>query len=192
MSRDTLNDLRVQLRDMTDAGYNDGTSGTVTFWSDDLLDTYLDRHRKDVRREELRARHTIGAGGTVVYQDYYSSFDNFEATSGGTALFVVEDGAGADVTSGYTADYARGVVSFAANTLGSVYYLTGRSYDLNAAAADVWRAKAGRAAAVYDISTDNHSLSRSQLMAQAMQMAEYYEMRAGPQVTTLLSDTYCD
>lgn len=192
MARSTLNDLRVQLRGMTDAGFNDGTQGTVTFWSDDLLDTYLDRHRRDVRREELHARHTIGAGGTVVYQDYYSNFDNFEGTSGGTALFVVEDGTGADVTSGYTADYARGVVSFAANTLGSVYYLTGRSYDLNAAAADVWRAKAGQAAKVYDLSTDNHSLSRSQIMAQALQMADYYTSLAGPQVTTLLTDTYCD
>lgn len=185
MSRDTLSDLRSQLRVMGAAGFNDATLGTVTFWSDDHLDAVLDRHRQDVRREQLQARYTVSAGGTPVYQDYYSDYGNFEATSGGTALFVVEDGTGADVTSGYTADYSRGLVTFAANTLGSVYYLTGRSYDLNAAAADVWRTKAAQAASSYDISTDNHSLSRSQIMAQALQMAEYYSMQSGPQMTTL-------
>lgn len=193
-ARTTLAPLLSTLRGYTDAGTADysQTGGTAVFWDDDQLQAVLDRHRMDVRRIELSPHYTVGAGGTAIYQDYYSGYENFEATTGGTAIFVVEDGTGADAgTALWSADYARGVVTFAANTLGTAYYLTGRSYDLYGAAADVWRTKAGQAAAIYDISTDNHSLSRSQIMEHAMEMCQYYTGLAGPQVTTLLSDDYC-
>jgi hypothetical protein len=185
MARDTLNSLRYQLRAMTDAGVNDWRLGTATFWDDDQLDTVLDQHRFDVYQAPLIPRPKTLSGGTLSYLDYYAEHGNLEATDGGTAIFVVEDTLGADVTSGYTADYQRGVVSFASDQAGTVYRLTARSYDLNAAAADVWRRKAARAAQAYDVSTDNHSLSRSQIMKHALQMADYYAGLAEPSVSVL-------
>lgn len=185
-ARSGLADLILQLRGLTDAGSADYTLGTANFWDDDHLQQALDRHRVDVRREQLAPQPTYGAGGTPIYQDYASEFINFEATSAGTAVFVVEDGAGVDQgTALWSADYSRGIVSFAANTLGTAYYVTGRSYDLYAAAADVWRTKAAQSAKVFDVSTDNHSLSRSQIMKQALEMADYYASMSAPSVTTL-------
>lgn len=184
MARDTLNTLRYELRAMCDVTPAEYSLGTALFWDDDQLDAVLDRHRTDVYQAGLESRPTRTGGGTLSYQHYYSEYSNFEESSGGTALFVVEDTAGNDV-SGYTVDYQRGIVTFAANTSGSAYLITGRSFDLNAAAADIWKRKAARYAQAYDVSTDNHSLSRSQLMKHALEMAEYYGAMAEPTVVTL-------
>jgi hypothetical protein len=67
-------------------------------------------------------------GGAVEYHDYHSGYINLETTSGGTAIFYVEDAAGSAVgTALDTPDYNRGVVTFTADTGGSAYYLYGRS-----------------------------------------------------------------
>jgi hypothetical protein len=56
--------------------------------------------------------------------------------------------------------------------------LTGSSYDLQSAAADVWRRKASHVAPTsFDFSTDNHSVSRSQVYQHCLEMAEFYEDR---------------
>jgi glutamate--cysteine ligase len=55
-------------------------------------------------------------------------------------------------------------------------------------AADVWRAKAGFAAKLYNISTDNHSLNRAQVQEHCLTMAREFEMRAGPVVSNLYRD----
>ena len=76
-------------------------------------------------------------------------------------------------------DYVNGVITFGTSTGGSVLYLTGRSYDMNQAAAEIWRHKASHYVAAYDVRTDNTSLSRSQLMAHCVKMADYYESLGG-------------
>jgi hypothetical protein len=54
--------------------------------------------------------------------------------------------------------------------------LTGRSYDIYAAAADIWRRKAAHyASSSFDFSTDNHSIKRSQVYKHCLEMAEHYE-----------------
>jgi len=101
-------------------------------------------------------------------------------------VFYVQDGTGAvQGTSAYTPDYRRGVVQFAADTSGTTYYLTGRSYDLDAAAADVWRRKASHYASSFDFSTDNHSVTRSQVYAHCLEMASFFEAKSGDAVTTI-------
>lgn len=51
------------------------------------------------------------------------------------------------------------------------------TYDLNAAAAEIWTEKAGALAATYDFSADGGDFKRSQAAAQAMKMASYYASR---------------
>jgi hypothetical protein len=51
------------------------------------------------------------------------------------------------------------------------------TYDLNAAAADVWMEKAGALAATYDFSADGADFKRSQAAKQAREMAGYYRSR---------------
>jgi hypothetical protein len=129
------------------------------------------------------------AGGSLSYQDYRSSFGYLEATTGGTAILYLQDSTGATIgTANYTPDYRRGQFQFSANQAGSVYYLTGRSYDLNAAAADVWRRKAAHVAPTsFDFSTDNHSINRSQVYKHSLEMADYFEGKSSNSVTSVQS-----
>jgi hypothetical protein len=193
MARSTLSDLIEIVRGYTNAGTADytivGSGGTVSYWSDDMIQRVLDRYRRDVRREKLvKIRHYAG-GGSAEYYDHQSRFRNYEQTDGGSAIFIVEDGLGDDQgTANWTADYLLGMVTFAANTEGTSYYLTGRIFDLYAAAADIWRQKASHIAAgasSFDWSTDNMSMKRSQIVKQAREEADYYAGLASPVIVTL-------
>jgi hypothetical protein len=175
--------LIAELRGMAEASAADYQIAGVPYWSDLQLQDILDLHRLDVIFEELQVVPTRGAGGALVYQDYRSAFGFYEATTGGTAIFTVQDATGAVVAStGYTPDYRRGQVQFSADQAGAIYYLTGRSYDLDAAAADVWRRKASHYANSFDFSTDNHSVSRSQVYAHCLEMAKHYEGKSASAV----------
>jgi len=176
--------LITTLRGYTQVGTADYAVGTVNYWSDDQLQDRLDAHRQDVYRAPLQPIQTY-SGGTVVYHDYHSAYSNLEATSGGTAIFYVEDAAGSAVgTALYTPDYNRGVITFAADTGGSSYYLYGRAYDMNAAAADVWRQKAGHYATAVNFSTDNHRIDRGEIIKNCLSMAGFYAQQSG--ATTVL------
>lgn len=59
------------------------------------------------------------------------------------------------------------------------------TYDLNAAAADIWQEKAAAPAGDYDFSADGGSYSRSQAYEQAMKQARYYRARRSPGTFTL-------
>jgi hypothetical protein len=181
-----ITDLITELRGMAEAGTADYNLGNTAYWSDDHLQNVLDDHRTDIVFEQLRPLPTYGAGGTLIYHTYKSCYGMYEQTTGGTAIFYVQDGTGANVAGSlYTPDYRRGVVTFVADTSGTTYYLTGRSYDLDAAAADVWRRKASHYANAFDFSTDNHSVTRSQVYKHALEMAEYFEGKSGDAVTTI-------
>jgi hypothetical protein len=58
------------------------------------------------------------------------------------------------------------------------------TYDLNAAAADIWEEKAATIAGFYDFSADGQSFSRSQAVTQAMQQAARYRSRRSPKTIT--------
>ena len=177
MARTTMSALITELRGMTNAGSADYSVASVAYWTDDQLQTVLDRHKMDVRDEPLRAYPVTVSGGSVAYYDYQSGYQNFEQTgSGGSALFVVADSVGTiQGTALWSADYSRGLVTFATTTNGTAYYLSGKSYDMNGAAADVWRQKAAAYAAAVDFSTDNHSVKRSHIVATCREMATYYQ-----------------
>jgi hypothetical protein len=54
------------------------------------------------------------------------------------------------------------------------------TYDLNAAAADVWEERASIAAANFDFSADGGSYHRSQAYTQFMQQCRFYRARRAP------------
>ena len=58
------------------------------------------------------------------------------------------------------------------------------TYDLNAAAADVWAEKAATPAADFDFSADGGNYSRSQTYEQAMKQSRYYRSRRGIKTIT--------
>jgi hypothetical protein len=174
------------LRGMTDAGTADYTIAGFGYWTDDHLLNIMDRYRVEVYREQLYPIERLLGGGTVAYYVHKSEYRNFEQTTGGTAIFWLETSDGTDVgTASYTMDYQNGNATFTANTSGTTYYLTGRSYDLNRAAADVWRQKAAHYAGMFSFSTDNHRVDKGALIKNAMQMANVYDGFAGPVTCTM-------
>ena len=189
MARTTMADIITELRGMANAGTADYTITSTTYWSDDQLQSILDRNRMDVHQELLHSEQKWVGAADAEYYDYYSAYDWFEQTDGGTAIFVIEDAIGTDVgTALYTADYQAGRVTFVSDTGGADYYLSGRIYDLNGAAADVWRKKAVQVAASssgFDWSTDNMSMKRSQQVSQARDMVGYYEGQAWPKTAVM-------
>jgi hypothetical protein len=159
---------------MTEAGTIDYAVAGVSYWTDDQLQRVLDNHRLDLKWYEMTAIEEA----TSQYFDYSIGYGNLEATTGGTAIFIVQDANGNAVTSPtYTVDYQRGVVTFDTDTEGIYYWVTGRSYDLDAAAADVWRKKQSHYARAVDFSTDGHNISRSQLYDHAKEMTSHFQMQ---------------
>jgi hypothetical protein len=184
-----MSDIIAELRLMANAGTADITIGSTTYWSDDQLQYVLDRNRMDVHQELLHYAERYVGAGEVEYYEYYSAYEWFEQTDGGTLIFVIEDAVGTDVgTALYTADYQAGRVTFVSDTGGADYYLTGRIYDLNGAAADVWRRKMTQVAASssgFDWSTDNMSMKRSQTVNQAREMVNLFDGMRWPKTAVL-------
>jgi hypothetical protein len=171
-----MSEIISDLRVLTEAESSEWTLGNITFWDDTQLQNILDKHREDFTFQPLEAYPVYSTGGTLIYKEYEVEYKNIEQTTGGTAIFYVQDGnfdtAG---TATWTADYRRGRIYFTDNQIGMVFYATGRAYDLNSAAAEVWRIKANHYATNFDFSTDNHSVKKSQVYDHCIERAEYFE-----------------
>lgn len=166
--------LTRKLRGYTSTGPADYSIAGEPYWSDAQLQDVLDTHRVDFYEHQLTPISAVESG-LVVYKTFRAPYRNLES---GTP-FVLVDGLGtAAGTADYTADYMNGIISFTANQGGTAWYLTGRAYDLNSSAADIWRMKAAHASADFDFSTDNHSIKGSQVSIQCLKMADYYEQQA--------------
>lgn len=185
--RDGMSDLVTQLRTMTNAGSADYTTvGAVSWWTDDQVQQVLDLHRNDVYREFLEMVINYQLGGTARYFDYYWTQPNVEQRESGTAAWMLTTTSGSAIgTELYSVEYGAQHIRFVDNQKGTVYLLNYRSYDLDRAAADMWREKAGHVADRFDVQTDNHTLTRSQLVKQYLQMADLYRKRGKPKMIRL-------
>lgn len=186
-ARTGMADLISQVRGMTYAGTADFTLGTVNYWSDDHIQRSLDKYRRDLYQVELEQWPTLGTAGTYTYTEYRSPYGNLES---GTAVFNLQQTNGGTAPAN-TPDYATGIITFTADTGGLDYMLTARTYDLEAAAADVWRGKAANAAQYFDFKTDNHDIKKSQFHQHCLEMAAYFSQQSSTQsfaVTTINRD----
>ena len=59
------------------------------------------------------------------------------------------------------------------------------TYDINAAAADIWEEKSAGYSVKFDFSEDGQSFSRSQMFEQCMKMARFYRSRRSAKAITL-------
>jgi len=151
----------------------DDSAGSV--WTDDDVQDVLDTTKQRVQREELSMEKTLLSTSSYEYKVYHSRYGDLEA---GTAQFKLEDSSGSQRgTADYTADYVRGVVTMTADQAGTKLYLTAWTYDLNRAASELWRERAGQVASYYNVNTDGHNLSRSQWYDHCMKMATDYESK---------------
>ena len=171
MARTGMATLITRWRDLV------ADSGTVA-WTDDEAQTILDSYRVDLYRREL-VPVPANIGGTTQYLTHLAGFGNLETVASGTAYWQVWDANGSAIgTASYSADYQTGILTFAADTRGSVRYLDARSFDLNGAAAHGWREMAASKASLYKFSADGASYDRQQWFDHCMTMAAHYDRMA--------------
>ena len=159
-------------------------SSIVTYWSDDEIQRALDRHKVEHIHAPLEPVTSYSGGSAVVLQ-YRTNITNIE----GSTAFSVEDTSGTVVPTAI--DYTRGIVTFSTDQSGKSFYWSGFSYDLYAAAADIWRMKASHVAGLVDFSTDGHSIKRSQQAQQYLNMSQYFQSRStseGVQTSRIVRD----
>ena len=173
--RSTMVDLLATLRGLTNAGTADYQIGGQDYWSDNQLQAILDRNRTDVLHVTMFSEKNVATDGTNEWKRYSTDYDWLESTDGGTAIFSLQYAGGSVVPlSAYTPDYERGVVEFDQDTTGVTVYMNARSFDVFAAAADVWEQKAAQAASMVDFSTLNHSVKRSHVQSAYMAQAKRF------------------
>ena len=189
MARTGMQTLIDTVRGYANAAPDEWTISTDTslieYWSDEEIQRVLDRHKREYIHELMDAQPTYESG-TTVFKQYLLGATNVE---GGTVVFRVEDTAG--TVSGYPVDYTRGIVTFSTDQSGKAFYWSGFAYDVDAAAADIWRMKASHVAGLVDFSTDGHSVKRSQQAQQYLTMANYFQQRSaseGVQTVRIMRD----
>jgi hypothetical protein len=167
MQRDSLAFLLTELRrligDPADASQ---------FWSDDDLQSVLDRHRQDYQDWELVAAPRI-VNGSYSYRDFWARerLGNWESDatisdSQGTVIAHDED----------ASEPLLGHWVFASSQTKTLY-LTGKSFDLYSAAVEVLRSWAAREKLAYDFSTDNQSFKESQKVRALLDLASEFERK---------------
>jgi hypothetical protein len=174
-------DIIEELRGLTDAGSNDYTVAGSPYWTDAQLQKSLDRFRTDLYADPLICVPTLTPTSTQ-YLTYRARHMNLES---GTALVITDSTGGTAGTASYTVDALRGVITFTSTTGGSLYYVTGRAYSMEATAADIWGKKAAHyASTAFNFSTDNHSISREAIYQHCLERVQFYEQKGGNTLTS--------
>jgi hypothetical protein len=162
-----LRDSMTALIDRVRLLIND-PAGEGQVFSDHELQDFLDRQRQFVRYLELSDAPTYAAGETL-YLDYMADRGDWEADA------VAQDGAFRGLTPA-SIDYQTGHVRFADSQSPPVL-LTGKVYDVYAAAVDALEAWQAKVALEYNFSAAGESFQRSQKLAQLERLADVYRRR---------------
>ena len=183
-ARAGMANLLLELRAMTNAGTADTTLNATTYWTDDQLQDICDKYQT-VFKDVAIVPTAEYVSGAYEYKEYALpvTLEWFEE-DGVDSGWAVRDASGDDAPS-HTVSYESRRITFAASTAGTTYYLSCRVYDLNSAAAEVWRKKASFVALQIDWKSDNHDNKSSQKMKHCLAMAEHYEREAGGQLVEL-------
>lgn len=172
--------LVKRTRALADAGTAEYTVGEDCYWADVHIQNILDSNRSLIIDSPLTWRPQSIGGSTVTYQIAQAGYRDFEEAASGTARWIVRDATGAEIgTANYTADYRSGQLNFTADQGGTAYYLTAYTYDVYAAAADLWGERLAHFADWYRFAADNQEFDRGQAFEHACKMEELLRGKAG-------------
>lgn len=146
---------------------NDPAGGSQQF-SDDDIQAVLDASRQDVFNAPLEGKPTF-SGTTVQYLDYFASVGDWEDDT------VLKQFLTVTVTPSLSEPIV-GHWQFSTTTLPSVF-ITGKTYDVYRASADLLERLAARWALSYDVQADGQGLRRSQAGAALLTLAKQYRMQ---------------
>lgn len=144
------------------------TAGASQQFSDDDIQNVLDASRQDVYNGPLEAKPTYG-GSTISYLDYFASVGDWEDNAVLKQFLTV-------LVVPSVSEPIAGHWQFSTTTLPGVF-ITGRTYDVYRAAADLLERWAARWALSYDVNVDGQSLHRSQAGAALMNLAKQYRQQ---------------
>ena len=111
------------------------TGGTATqHFSDDDIQNNLDVYQEFVMFERLDLKPTLVANNVIQYKNYFSR-QYFEGTTGGTVTIIQNQWYGTITPT--TIDFINGRYTWSTDQYPYIYYITGKRYDIYAAAADL-------------------------------------------------------
>lgn len=134
---------------------------TNTVFTTDQVQAALDRRRETWRQGVLTPQPTRRAGG-LDWLDYYAGDPADPITDWETDETLYDYTFTAISAAAYTADELTGHWTFSSSQLLPVY-LTGKTYDIYAAAADLCEIRAALTSDQYNMSNQGQSLARGQV-----------------------------
>jgi hypothetical protein len=162
---------------------------TNSTWPDDqtLQDVLDDDHQSVWRNLPLQMTETRAAG-TIKFQDFYSvsrAGGNWESDA-----VLVDAGYQVIDSSKYVADFTVGHWAFTDQPAYPVY-ITGKTFDLNGAAADLLEREAASQRKKFDTAeTGGASAKRSQIVSNILTLASKYRAKQRPKTSKpVRSDT---
>ncbi len=173
MARAGMANVIAYLRSLASAETAEATIDNVSYWTDDQLQSILDRHSRYVDDVKLVVV-PISVNGVVQYKSYF--FSNYIGQWFDEGTYSVVDTLGAAAPTN-TVSFPQRSVTFAASTGGLSYFLRGVVFDVRAAAAEVWLTKAGHRFDLFDTKDGTHTLSEDQVYQHCMAM--YREFAGG-------------
>lgn len=165
--RSGMQDLVAQFRSYTQE------SGTSIF-SDDRIQQILDSN-SHYFTQELLTKQPYFLTGTVVYKDYYSQNNWLEGTATDTTRIYNANGT---TVTNYSSDFVNGRFTFNADTRGTAYYLTGRSYNFFKAVADGWAEKASYYTLNFDFKVEGREFKKSQIIQHCNERVQHFLAQA--------------
>jgi hypothetical protein len=177
-ARETCAELIERLRDLIGDPASPLPDATAPTWSDTQLQRALDSRREDVRYLELTPADTL-SGGSIVYLEFYAPVGDWEEDA---ALY---DNQGTLLETS-AEDYQVGKWTFAADTSLPVL-IVGKTFDLDAAAADVLEQWAAKVKLDFGFQAGNNGgqFSRQQKHAMLLEQARQCRGRARPVTITM-------
>lgn len=147
-------------------------------WDDEELQEALDRHQTVHRYRQLCMEESIAPGGAVTYLRYHADGEG----SWETDAEIVNNNY--TVLTPTTSDYLTGRWTFAAEPAWPLY-ISGQTYDLFGAAADVLEEWAARVKCQIDVKSEGQDLKLSQQRAALLELAEKYRQKQKPVTVTM-------
>jgi hypothetical protein len=142
-------------------------SASPQFQDQDIQDV-LDESRLDIKNAALQPRPTY-SGPTLQYLDYYADLTSWEDDVVLRQYLTL-------VVTPSLSEPIPGHWQFSATTLPPIY-ISGKTYDVYRAAADLLERLAARWVLSYNISVDGQNLQRSQAAIALQNLAHTYRMK---------------
>jgi hypothetical protein len=150
-------------------------AGADQTFSDDDVQTALDRHQTVVWYATLRPEPTILPSSIVETREYVAGVGDWEADE------VLYNAAWQPLTPA-TADRLTGRWTFASPGQPPPVTILGKTYDIYGASVDLLEAWAGQVARAFDFSSDGQEFRRSQQTRALLELAREYRRRLRPSV----------